>query len=182
MKYCPELKNNHADILSWRNQDNSDEKDKQMFHWFFQLLKLISASLSDNEENGTEAVLTIAVIMAFTVMMSIFTDEHNRIEWLWIFSAYDDTDYIKAWQVIKEGARQFPPELNLKALIMECQADDDGTLWFRNWCWTLKSEPLQTALIHDIHTFILTNHAGWYNTYSILIHDFFWSGMSDNVH
>ena len=60
--------------------------------------------------------------------MSISTDKCNRIEWLWISSDHDDKDYIKVWQTIKEGVRWFLPELNLKALIMECQADDDGTL------------------------------------------------------
>ena len=152
-----------------------------MFHQFFQLLKSISASLFGNEKDETEAVLTIAVIMAPTVMTPISTDKCNRIEWLWIFSAHDNTDYTKAWQVIKKVARQFSPELNLKAWIRECQADNDSTLWFRNWCWVSKLEPLQTALIYDIHTSILISHTGQHNTYSILAHDFFWSGMSDNV-
>ena len=53
-----------------------------MSHQFFQLLKSISASLSDNEENETEAVLTMAVTMIFIIMTSIFTDEHNRIKQL----------------------------------------------------------------------------------------------------
>ena len=51
-----------------------------MFYQFFQLLKLISASLSDNEKDETEAVLTMTIIIALTVMMSIFTDECNRIK------------------------------------------------------------------------------------------------------
>ena len=181
IKYHFKSENSYVNALFWRDQDNSDEKNEWMSHWFFQLLKPISASLFSNKENETEAVLTMAVIMIFTVMMPIFTDECNRIEQLWIFSVYDDKDYIKAWQAIKEGARWFPSELNLKALITECQANNDSTLWFRNWCWTPKSEPLQTALIYDVHTFILTNHVGWHNIYNILACDFFWSGMFDNV-
>ena len=51
-----------------------------MFHQFFQLLKSTSASLFDNEENRTETVLTMAIIIALTVMMLIFTNELNRIE------------------------------------------------------------------------------------------------------
>ena len=51
-----------------------------MFYWFFQLLKLISASLSGNEEDETEAVLIITVIMIFTVMTPISTDKCNRIK------------------------------------------------------------------------------------------------------
>ena len=99
-----------------------------MSHQFFQLLKSTSASLFDNEENRTEVVLTMAVTMTPTVMMPISTDKHNRIEQLWIFSAHDDTDYTKAWQIIKKGARQFLPELNLKASITECQANNNSTL------------------------------------------------------
>ena len=53
-----------------------------MFHQFFQLLKLTSTNLSDNEEDETEAVLTMTIIMIFTVMMSIFINKHNRIEQL----------------------------------------------------------------------------------------------------
>ena len=53
-----------------------------MFHQFFQLLKSISANLFGNEKNETEAVFTMTVIMTSTVMMSISTDKHNRIEQL----------------------------------------------------------------------------------------------------
>ena len=129
-----------------------------MSHQFFQLLKSTSASLFGNEKNRIEAILTMTVIMIFTVMTSIFTNKHNRIKWLWIFFIYDDKNYIKIWQAIKKGVRQFLSELNLKTSIIKCQTDDDSTLQFRNQCWTLKSEPLQTALIYDIHTFILTNY------------------------
>ena len=51
-----------------------------MFHQFFQLLKSIFANLSDNEEDGTEAVFTMTVTIIFIVMMSISTDECNKIE------------------------------------------------------------------------------------------------------
>ena len=81
MKYCSESKNSHIDALFWRDQNNLNEKDEWMSHWFFQLLKPTSASLFDDEENGTEAVLTMAVTMAPTVTTSIFTNEFNRIEW-----------------------------------------------------------------------------------------------------
>ena len=144
-----------------------------MSHQFFQLLKSISASLFDNEKDRTEAVLTMAVIITFIVTTSISTNKCNEIEQLWIFSACDNKDYTKAWQTIKDEARQFLPELNLKASITECQANNDDTLQFRNWHWALKLKPLQTALIHDIHTFIQTDHTNQYNTYNILIHNFF---------
>ena len=65
---------------------------------------------------------------------------------------------------------------------MECQADDDGTLQFRNQHWAFKSEPLQTVLIYDVYTFILINHTDQYNIYSILIYDFFWLEMFNDVH
>ena len=158
MKYHSELKNSCTDALSQKDQDNSNKKNEWMFHQFFQLLKSTSASLLSNEENETEAVLTMAITITPTVMTSIFTDEHNRIEWFWIFSAHDDKDYTKAWQAIKEGTRWFPSELNLKASIMECQVNNNSTLQFRYQHWTPKSKPLQTVLIHNIHTFILTNH------------------------
>ena len=128
MKYYPESENSCADTLFWRNQDNPDEKDEQMSHWFFQLLKSISANLPDNEEDRTEAVLTMAIIITSIVMTPISTDECNRIKQLWISSAHNNIDYTKAWQAIKKGARQFPPKLNLKALITECQTDNNSTL------------------------------------------------------
>ena len=128
MKYYSESENNCADTLFWRNQNNLNEKDEWMFHWFFQLLKSISASLSDNEKDRTEAVLTMTVIMTFIIMTSISTDKYNRIKWLWIFFAHDDKNYTKAWQAIKKETKQFPSELNLKALITECQINNDDTL------------------------------------------------------
>ena len=160
MKYHSESKNNCADALSQKNQDNLNEKDEWTFHQFFQLLRPISASLSD-EEDRTEAVLTMTVTVTFTVTMPTpATNECNEIEWLWTSSTHDDKDYAKAWQAIREEAKWFPPELNLKASIVECQTDDNSTLQFRNWCWAPKLKPLQTALIHDVHTFILTDHIG----------------------
>ena len=128
MKYCSELENSCTDILFWRDQNNSDEKNEWMFYWFFQLLKSISASLFSNKENETETVLTMTVIIIFIVMTLIFTDEHNRIKWLWISFIYDNKNYIKIWQTIKKEARQFLSELNLKILITECQTDDNNTL------------------------------------------------------
>ena len=107
MKYHSKSENSYANALFWRNQNNSNEKDEWMSHQFFQLLKSISANLFDNEEDGTEAVLTMAVIIAFTVTMPIFTDECNRIKQLWIFSAHNDTDYTKAWQAIKKKKKNF---------------------------------------------------------------------------
>ena len=128
IKYHLRSENNCVDALSWRDQNNLNKKNEQMSHQFFQLLKSISASLFNNEKDRTEAVLTMAVIITSTVMTSISTDECNRIEQLWIFSAYDDKNYIKTWQAIKERARQFLPELNLKALITECQINNNSTL------------------------------------------------------
>ena len=52
-----------------------------MFYQFFQLLKSTSANLFNNEKDETEAVLTMTIIITFTVMMSISTDECNKIEW-----------------------------------------------------------------------------------------------------
>ena len=80
MKYHFKSENSCADALSQKNQNNSDEKNEQMFQQFFQLLKSISASLSGNEKDRTEAVLTMTVIMTSTVMTSIFTDKCNRIK------------------------------------------------------------------------------------------------------
>ena len=80
MKYHFKLKNSYADTLSQRDQNNLNKKNEQMSHQFFQLLKSISASLFNNKEDRTEAVLTMAVIIIFTVMMSIFIDKCNRIE------------------------------------------------------------------------------------------------------
>ena len=80
MKYHFESENSCADALFQRDQDNFNKKDEQMSHQFFQLLKSTSANLSDNEEDETETVFTMTVIMISTVMISISTDEHNRIE------------------------------------------------------------------------------------------------------
>ena len=182
IKYYFKSENSCADVLFQRDQNNPDKKDKWMFHQFFQLLKLTSANLSGNEENRIKAILTMIVIIASTVTMPISTNEYNRIKQLWIFSAHDDKDYNKAWQAIKKEIRQFPSKLNLKALIMECQANNNSTLWFKNWHWAPKSESLQTALIYDVHTFIQTDHAGQHNTYSILIYNFFWLEMFNNVY
>ena len=103
-----------------------------MSHQFFQLLRSTSVSLSD-EEDSTEAVLTMTVTVASIMTTSIpATDECNETEQLWTSFTHDNKDYAKAWQAIRKGAKQFPPELNLKALIAECQADDDDTLQFRN--------------------------------------------------
>ena len=105
IKYHSELENSCIDALFWKNQNNPDEKNEQIFHWFQQLLKSTSVNLSDNEKDEIKAVLIIIIIITFIVMISIFTNKHNRIKWLWIFSAYDDKDYIKAWQTIKKEAR-----------------------------------------------------------------------------
>ena len=53
-----------------------------MSHQFFQLLKPTSVSLSDDEEDKTEAILTMMITITLTVMTSISTDELNRIKQL----------------------------------------------------------------------------------------------------
>ena len=67
-----------------------------MSHQFFQLLKSTFTSLSDDEEDRTEVVLTITVIITLIITILIFTNELNRIEQLWISSAHNNKDYTKA--------------------------------------------------------------------------------------
>ena len=84
--------------------------------------------LSD-EEDRTEAVLTMTVMITFTVIIPISAiNEHNKIEQLWTSFTHDNKDYTKAWQVIRKGVRQFPSELNLKTSITEYQVNNNDTL------------------------------------------------------
>jgi hypothetical protein len=164
-KYRTGEENARADALSRREQDNPTEEDPRVQSRTMRLLRPI--------EGG--AVLNIHPLAteAYNSQQTIDTQwEH----------AYDqDHDYQKAIRAIREDARKFPPELQLKVSVSECSIDSQGYLRFRGRRWVPEFEPLRTKLIQIAHDSTITGHPGREETYAVVSREYFWPKMSHDI-
>lgn len=81
--------------------------------------------------------------------------------------------YCRCLQGFLTGYKTFLPALNLEVSISEFQLDERGTLCFRNEPWIPEYEPLQTALIHEVHDPYTTSHPIRNKTSAIISRKFF---------
>jgi hypothetical protein len=107
--------------------------------------------------------------------------QNEDLQEAWDTALARDESYSRAIQAVREGDRQFPPELKLKVSIAECTIDDRGLLKFRDRLWIPAWEPLTTALIQNTHDSYLAGHPGRDTTQALLARGYFWPGIARTV-
>ncbi|CBF89606.1 hypothetical protein AN0376.2 [Aspergillus nidulans FGSC A4] len=145
--------NQRADALSRRDQDMPDDKDDRVKSRTMQLFskkhlgKMVVATLQPTGEPPREPC------------------EKGD---MWKEALKQDKGYNGAIQCLKDGARKFPPHLQLKVGTSECQLDAQGYILFRGRRWVPGSEQLRTNIIQAAHDSMLTGHPGREQTYMLV--------------
>ena len=79
------------------------------------------------------------------------------------------------------GKYRLPKEWGLPIMISECSVDITHRLRWRSRIWIPAFEPLRTRLIQSIHDSPWSGHLGRESTQELLIHEYTWSGMTQDV-
>jgi hypothetical protein len=100
---------------------------------------------------------------------------------MWREALKQDERYSKAVLCLKDGARRFPPHLQLKVGISECQLDAQDHILFYGRRWVPDSEQLCISIIQAVHDSILTGHPGQEQIYMLVSCEYFWPNMSQDI-
>lgn len=92
-----------------------------------------------------------------------------------------DTEYQQMVEAVKSGSRVFPSSLGVRVSINECSVDEKDQLLFRGRRWVPNSEPLRVRLIQEMHDSHMTGHPGREGTAALMIRQFFWPCMLQDV-
>ena len=178
--------NGRADALSRREQDTpKNPNDERVKSRRFQLLTPEHPSKKEISNLHASLAPAIRILLGRTVgeegrTPEIPPEEGESLSQLWDLAEESDDVYQRARTAIQEGARKFPPSLNLKISLAECSVETNKVL-FRGREWVPDSEPLRTTLIKLTHDSRLTGHPGREITYKMLAKSYFWPGMSNQI-
>ena len=115
--YTPGKSNTILDVLSHRPQNIPDGQDERVLAWECQLLKLGMCAL------GVFNAHPVLVVPA-----NAEEDNNNEIppiESLWTEWYEKDTTLQQIQQAINKSKRKFPPDLELKVSIGECEVQNN---------------------------------------------------------
>ena len=201
--YRPGKENVRADALCRREQDMpQDGTDERLQHRHMQLLRVSTRNEErEDEDENEDAIITFSSTVAIphqevqnvennntgpelqldSTEQLDSTIQQNDIEGLWTTAIEQDEQYQEARQAVLNGARRFPPDLQLKVSIAECSVDDNMFLLCRERRWVPSYEPLRTGLIDGVHSPPVAGHPGRQITYQTVARNYFWPGMSNDI-
>jgi hypothetical protein len=195
--YRPGKENVRADALCRREQDMpQDSTDERLQHRHMQLLRFSTRNEEPEDfENCKDTVITFSAavtndsidLLNGGIDQTDLPPQRNPREYsavadnLWATAADQDDQYQEARQAVLNGARRFPPDLQLKVSIAECSVDDSRYLLYRDRRWVPSYEPLRTGLIDGVHSPPVAGHPGRQITYQTVSRDYFWPGMSNDI-
>jgi transposase InsO family protein len=164
--YLPGKENERADALSRREQDLPvDLSDERLQHRTTQLLK--------PEMLPGVTIGTISAVPAEAEVLNLTQ--------LWTQAKENDPSYAEMSAAVKDGARKFSSTLGVKVSISECSLNESGQLLFRGRKWVPDLEQLRTTLIQQMHDSVMTGHPGREVTSSLMMREFFWPNMLQDV-
>ena len=192
IKYRSGKENERADALSRREQDlPEDASDERVQPRTFQLL-----SSDQYEGEPVEVAVMCSVKESLSVMPAEVLSENpealletyeeesspprTELEELWKSSQDNDILWNRMKDVVAQGVRKFPPDVEIKVSVSECTVEN-GILCFRGRKWVPENEELRTKIMQTAHDSPLTGHPGRKGTLAILMRDFFWPNMGTDV-
>ena len=108
-------------------------------------------------------------------------DQITDLEQMWIKTEVKDELYDELCQAIQEQQRFFSIILKVRMFITECFLSNKEKLFFCERHWVLTSEFLCTELIQYTHDSTMTEHLKRNVTDVLLLRQFFWLKMLQNV-
>jgi hypothetical protein len=168
IQYVPGRTNERADALSRREQDLPVSlSDERLKHRHVQLLRPEMFA----PPKAVQRVQALPMAVA----------EQGDLQSLWRVAEESDAAYEVMTKAVREGKRVFPPELQVKVSISECELNDQEQLLFRGRRWVPESEPLRTGLIQETHDSMVAGHPGREVTAALMMRQFFWPGMLGDI-
>src|SRR5699024_1413205 len=164
------------DALSRRGQDiPRNAEDERLVERQFQLLKdEVLPAKQPHAAAAQSAVCAVRLAPVDTEQgdtamprgANLF--EQPEMQDLWDQGLERDEAFHKIYDAVRSRARSFPPDIDVKASIAECDLDPRGALQFRRRTWIPDYEPLRTALVQNTHDSHVTGHPGRDSTLAIL--------------
>ncbi|SPO00384.1 uncharacterized protein DNG_03229 [Cephalotrichum gorgonifer] len=179
IKYRKGKLNAAADALSRREQDaprdSSDEREQGRHLQLIPERAIAGIRKFELREPGASANIS--------PMPQIFEAE-PELQALWEEVAESDGEFRTVRAAIQQGARCFPPSLNLKVQISECEIDPLDRVTYRGRLWVPGKQATSTLrgrLIQAIHDSQLGGHPGRDATTQLVGRSFFWPGYAQEV-
>ncbi len=128
------------------------------------------------------ASMTVADILVFVLVQdqNLFR-EITDLKQMWVNAEAKDELYNELCQTICEKQRSFSTVLKVRVFITKCFLSDEEKLLFCKRQWVLFSESLCTRLIQYTHDSTMTEYSKRYVTDTLLLWQFFWPEMLQNV-
>ncbi len=104
-----------------------------------------------------------------------------NLKQMWVSAEAEDESYNELCQTIHKKQRLFSTVLKVRVFIMKCFLSDEEKLLFCERRWVSSSEPLCTKLIQYTHDLTMTEHSKRDVTDALLLWQFFWPEMLQNV-
>ena len=177
--YLLRNQNERTDTLSRHKQDMlTDVSDDRVQHHIMQMLHFKMLCKSIQTASMTVANISNSMLVWDWDLFNEITD----LEQMWVKTEVKDESYDELCQVIQEQQRFFSIILKVRMFITECFLSDEEKLLFCERCWVLISELLDTELIQYTHDLTMIKHSKRDVTDALLLRQFFWLKMLQNVH
>ncbi len=176
--YLLSKQNERADALLRQKQNVSiNLSDNRVQHHMTQIICSEMISKPIQTASMTVADISVSVLVQDQNLFSEITD----LKQMWVNAEAKDELYDELCQTICEKQRSFSTVLEVRVFITECSLSDEEKLLFCERHWVSSSEPLCTELIQYTHDSTMTEHSERDVTDTLLLQQFFWPEMLQNV-
>jgi len=176
--YLLSKQNERTDALSrWKQNVSMNLSDDRVQHCMTQMIHSEIMSKSIQTILMTVADISVSVLVQDQNLFS----EVTNLKQMWVNSEAKDELYDELCQMIHKQQRSFLTVLKVRIFIMKCFLSNEEKLLFCRRHWVSFSEPLYTKLIQYTHDSTMTEHSERDVTDTVLLWQFFWSEMLQNV-
>ena len=179
IEYVTGKSNVWADALFCQKQDVwMNTQDKRLISRMAQLLK--PEMLSCTKRSAIHVLALSQSVQMISVMTERELNSEN-LEELWVCTKQTDKTYQTLMKALKNNLQRFSSDLEIRVSVNECSLSSQKELLFQSWHWVPESEKLYTELIQQTHDSVISDHSGWEITSSLLMCQFFWPDMLQEV-
>jgi len=176
--YLLSKQNERADALSRQKQNVSmNLSDNRVQHCTMQIICSEMMSKPIQTASMTVTDISVSVLIQDQNLFSEITD----LEQMWVNAEAKDKLYIELCQTICKKQRSFSTVLKVRVFITKCFLSNEEKLLFHRRHWVLFSKLLCTELIQYTHDSTMTEHLKRNVTDALLLWQFFWLKMLQNV-
>ncbi len=176
--YLLNKQNERTDALLRQKQNVSmNLSDDRVQHCTTQIICFKMISKSIQAVSITVADISVSVLVWDQNLFSEITD----LKQMWVSAEAKDESYDELCQTICKKQRLFSTVLKVRVFIMKCFLSNEKKLLFCERHWVLFSKSLHTELIQYTHDSTMTEHSERNVTDALLLQQFFWPEMLQNV-